>query len=128
MLKAIQLYRDPIYGLVEHRVHKAARGYTYEFRCAGEVEFTSYTKRRLIADTEGSVSPWLFLDDTLIAVRHFTLSDEPAISCLYKTADGYKLRIWLDGLFVSQNDLTFARALRWLNEKTDQLERVTMID
>ena len=123
MLQAIQIFNDPDNGIVEHRVHKLARGYSYEFRCDGEVEFTSYTKRKLIEDTEGTVSPWLFLDDTLIAVRRFVFDDAPATSCLYKTASGYRLRMCLDGLHLPESVLPFDRVLRWLNDKPEQIER-----
>ena len=126
MLMAIDRYCSGEYGVVEHRVYKLGRGYSYEFSYGDQVEITRISKRRLLDENCSRRHPWLFLDDQLIAVRRYDLDGLPGVSCLYKTEYGYVLRVWHDSAFEDQDFLTFAEAVRWLNENGEQTERVAM--
>ena len=124
MLMAIDRSHSDEYGTVEHRIYKSGRGFSYEFSYGDQLEITRMSKRRLLDENYGRIEPWLFLDDQIIAVRRYDLDGLPGVSCLYKTDDGYVLRVWHQSVLEYDDYLTFSEAVRWLNEKPEQLERI----
>ena len=126
MLMAIDRSHCDEYGTVEHRVYKTGLGFRYEFSYGEVVHVTNYTKSALLDEDDGRVEPWLFLDDQMIAVRRYDLDGLPGVTCLYNTDDGYVLRVWLQSILEDVEYLTFREAVRWLNDKPEQIERVAM--
>jgi hypothetical protein len=127
VLKAIWRFHDDELGILEHLIHKTARGYSNEFRHPGEVYTARYRKRALLDDVEGAGDDYaLFLDNTFIAIRCCSFDGLPGASSLHRTQNGYVLRARLDGVPGDDVPLTFARTVRWLNDMQEQLARVAI--
>ena len=112
-------------GLTEQIVRKLPRGYETTFCVNGEVvERTRVTKHQLLQDHDTAVIPWMFLDThQLIAVRRIDRSDMPEVESLRKISDGYELHVESNGLARVEECVTFAEAVRWLNDQPEAIER-----